>query len=337
MKILVIFTGGTIACHTENHKINLSYQAEDNVVRVYQKYFPDSKVEFETVQPLYTLSENHTETTYNRLIEFLYHYDFEAYDGVIMTHGSDTLSYTSALVGMLLNNITVPFMITASDYPLSEEKSNGLSNFSACVVWIEQHICNGVFTVYGKKDFPVVYLSTRICEADPITDDFSPFGEGIVGRLFNREKLYFLHEEIVNMLKTQRKEKRFFQHPPVIQNDVLLIKTYPNQNFDFYGIENVSAVLIYLYHSATACTAGEEKNICHFMQKCHKRNIPIYTASHKPCADRYVTGAETDNYTTLKLYGISMESAYIKTLIAVNQHEYPVETVMRENIFWENQ
>ena len=336
MKILLVLTGGTNACKTQNHQINITSETADSILTVYQNINPDSNTLFEVVQPLHTLSENHTAVTYNQLIQFLYKTDFSSYDGIIMTHGSDTLSYTSALVGMLLPDISVPFMITASDYPLDNAKSNGISNFSACVRWIEHSVCNGVFTVYGKKDFPCIYLSTRICEADPVTDDFSPFGDGIVAR-FHNNRITFINNELVNLLKTSRRQQRFFQQPPVIQKNVLLIKTYPNQNFSVYRLENISAVVIYLYHSGTAPIVGSDTNICHFMQKCREKNIPVYTASHKRKADNYVTTIESDKYTTLKIYQTSQECAYIKTLLAVNQTEYLPDEVIRTDIFFEQE
>ncbi len=335
MKILLILTGGTIACKVENHQINVNKETADNVLTRYQQLYPDNTVTFDTVQPLQTLSENHTSVTYNKLIDFLYQCDFHSYDGVIMTHGSDTLSYTSAIVGMLFGHLSVPFMITASDYPLSEENSNGISNFVACVRWIENRICDGVFTVYGKKNFPVIYLATRICEANPVTDEFSAFADGIVCR-FCYHKITYINNGLVSLLKNRQKKTILFSRPPVIKNDVLLIKTYPNQNFDCYTLENVSAVLIYLYHSGTACTVGESKNICRFMKQCYEKKIPVYTASHKLKQDRYVTAIETDRYTTLKLYGISQECAYSKVLLAVNQDEHPTEKILCSDIFFEN-
>ena len=336
MKILLILTGGTIACKTQNHQINITSETADSILTVYQKINPNSNILFDVVQPLQTLSENHTAVTYNQMIQFLYETDFTSYDGIIMTHGSDTLSYTSALVGMLLPDISIPFMITASDYPLDNMMSNGISNFSACVRWIENSVCHGVFTVYGKKDFPCVYLSTRICEADPITDDFSAFGDGIVAQ-FHDNHITFINKEIVNLLKTSCRKKRFFQQPPVIRNDVLLIKTYPNQNFAMYTLENVSAVVIYLYHSGTACVVGNDYNICNFMRKCREKKIPVYTASHKWKTDNYVTTIESDKYTTFKICQTSKECAYIKTLLAVNQNEYLPDEVIRTNIFFEQE
>ncbi len=335
MKILLILTGGTIACKVDNHRIDVSEETASDILIRYQTLYPCTDITFNVVQPLQTLSENHTSVTYNRLIDFLYQYDFHSYDGVIMTHGSDTLSYTSALIGMLFGHLPIPFMITASDYPLSEENSNGISNFYACVRWIEERLCNGVFTVYGKKDFPNIYLATRVCEANPITDEFSAFADGMVCQ-FHYHKISYINNELVSLLKNRPNDIICFSKPPVIKNDVLLIKTYPNQNFDCYALENVSAVLIYLYHSGTACTVGNSKNICRFMEKCWKKQIPVYTASHKPKQDRYVTSIETDRYTTFKLYGISMECAYSKLLLALNQDEYISEKILGSDIFFEN-
>ena len=336
MKILLILTGGTIACHTQNHIMNVSENSAYEVLRIYQSQNPDSTTEFDVVSPFIVLSENYTADTYNQLSAFLYNTDFSGYDGVIMTHGSDTLSYTSAFVGLLLSNtIQLPFMITASDYPLSDERTNGNSNFSACVKFIELQLCSGIFTVYGQKNNAFVYLATEICEAHPVSDDFSPFSDSIVAH-FQHNKLSYLNNSLLQILRNRTATDNFFPEVPVITKDVLLLKTYPNQNFSHYNLDNVAAVLIYLYHSGTACTVGEDYNICAFMKKCQEKKIPVYTASHKEKSDNYAGVSDMDKLTTRKFYNISKECAYTKLLLAYNQTVFSPDDILKTSLYFEN-
>lgn len=336
MKILVILTGGTIACRVENNIMDTNSDTAYDILRLFNNTVvgKQNKIDFTVKQPFTILSENYTANTYNTLIDYLYSCNINEYDGVIITHGSDTLSYTSAMIGMLMRDTEIPIILTASDYPLSDEKSNGLSNFSACVELIKSKLCSGVFTAYGEKGHTYIYLSTRICEADPVTDSFTGCGNAVVAQVIDN-KLCKTNEALLSMLKN--KNNRLFKEKPVIENDILLLKTYPNQYYNRYNIDGLKAVVIYMYHSATACTVGENTNLCSFIEHCNKSNVDVYIASLKAKAEEYATAYEIESLKTNKLYNISKESAYIKVLLAYNQQEYSAIEVMNTNIYFECQ
>lgn len=335
MNILLILTGGTIACKTVNSTMKPAKENALDILRMYRAENPYCDINFIIEQPFTILSENYTAEAYNMLIDFISTIKASDYDGIIITHGSDTLSYTSALIGMLMRNTDIPIMITAADYPLDNPCSNGLSNFSACVEFIRKKLSGGIFTVYGEKNKPVVYLSTRICEADPLDDSFSPFGDGIVAE-FENGSLKNFNTALAEKLKNQRHSDNFFISKPVIKNDVLLIKNYPNQNFNFYNISGAKAVVIYMYHSATACTTGKNTNICRFIEKCNSEKIPVYLASFKHRKEKYATSSEIEKYNAAKLFNISKECAYIKALLAFNQCGLSPDYVMNSDIYFES-
>ncbi len=336
MKILVILTGGTIACRVENNIIDTNSDTAYDILRLFSSttVAKQNKIDFTVKQPFTILSENYTSNTYNMLIDYFYSCDINEYDGVIITHGSDTLSYTSAMVGMIMRDTKIPIMLTASDYPLSDEKANGLSNFTACVEFIKSKLCSGVFTAYGEKGHTYIYLSTRICEADPVTDSFTACGNAVVAQVID-DNLCQINETLIAVLKN--KNNRLFNEKPVIENDILLIKTYPNQYYNRYNIDGLKAVVIYMYHSATACTVGENTNLCNFIKRCNRNNVDVYIASLKTKAEEYATAYEIESLKTYKLYNISKESAYIKALLAYNQQEYFAIDVMTTNIYFECQ
>lgn len=336
MKILVILTGGTIACKVENNIIDANSDTAYDILRLYNSEIKadENEIEFIAKQPFTILSENYTSSTYNTLIDYLYSCNFAEYDGVIITHGSDTLSYTSSMVGMLMRDTSIPILLTAADYPLSDKKSNGLSNFSACVEFIKSDICNGIFTAYGEKGHTFIYLSTRMNEADPVTDRFTPCGNAVVAQVINN-KICQIDESLISMLKN--KNNRLFTEKPVIKNDILLIKTYPNQYYNRYNVDNLKAVVIYMYHSATACTIGENTDLCKFIERCNKCIVDVYLASLKNKNEEYATAYKMEALKINKLYNISKESAYIKALLAYNQQEYSAVDIMNTNIYFECQ
>ena len=185
---------------------------------------------------------------FRSLLDYLYNLDFSDSDGVIITHGSDTLSYTSALVAMVMPNVKIPVVLTAADYPPDNSLSNALSNFSAAVEFISTKTA-GIFTAYGAKGNTNIYLATRLSEADPIDDKFSGSENSIIAKVTNNS-ISYLNQPLINALA--KGKRKVFTQKPIIKQDILLIKTYPNQNYSFYAPKNAAAVVLYLYQIGRA-------------------------------------------------------------------------------------
>ena len=54
----------------------------------------------------------------------------EKYDGIIITHGTDTLQYTSAMLGYMFDDVSIPIVLVSSNYVLEDKRANGLINLS---------------------------------------------------------------------------------------------------------------------------------------------------------------------------------------------------------------
>ena len=157
-KILVILTGGTIGSMVSENVVDLCEGAVYRLIDAYEKKY--GKEAFEVINPFSTLSENMTPETWEKLCQVLWNTDFEQYRGVILAHGSDTLSYTAALLGMLFGRKTLMVLI-ASNYPIGERGSNGLANLRGAVTFLRKPPCSrGAFVIYrdGNGKMPVYWI-----------------------------------------------------------------------------------------------------------------------------------------------------------------------------------
>ena len=84
--------------------------------------------------------------------------ELAVYDGVIITHGSDTLPYTCAALAFLLRDVPIPLVLVASNYSLGDSRSNGLANFRSAVELIASRQVRGVFTVFQDEKAPIVCI-----------------------------------------------------------------------------------------------------------------------------------------------------------------------------------
>lgn len=334
-KILVILTGGTIGSIKDELSIRTDRKSAHRLIDLYYKS-KGNNTEFEVIEPLCILSENMNLKYWTIISDVLMSVDFEKYSGVIMTHGSDTLSYTSSILGMLLRHTPVPVMITAANYPLDDKRSNGTANFCSCVSYIENGGPKGVYVVYqdiyGNNN---IYLPTRICEADPYSDNFSAFGHGIAATIEKDGRInYCDHIDLC-----EYNDERLLNGKIELKNDIIILRAYPGLNYEYIDIEKKpAAVLHYLYHSATGSIDEGNNSIPEFIHRCNESGVDVYTASHKSVSDiTYETTGMIVSAGAKPLINISCEAAYAKLLIAYNQKQYKPEEIIDQNIYFEHQ
>lgn len=67
-----------------------------------------------------------------------------SYDGIVVTHGTDTLQYTSAFLAYIFDGLNVPIVLVSANYPLDDSRSNGFENFVGAIDFIKSGSGNGV-------------------------------------------------------------------------------------------------------------------------------------------------------------------------------------------------
>lgn len=52
--------------------------------------------------------------------------NYESFDAFVILHGTDTMSYTSSALSMLLENLGKPVVVTGAQVPLSELRNDAI-------------------------------------------------------------------------------------------------------------------------------------------------------------------------------------------------------------------
>lgn len=338
-KILVVLTGGTIGSEIDGEVINVSGTSPYRLIALYEEQY--GKEKFEVTKPVNVLSENMTPEIWMKLFQAIGQVNYDEYDGIIVTHGSDTLSYTAAFMGMLFHHLPVPVVMVAGNYPLGHPNSNGLVNFANAVAFIRAGVSKGVFVIYrDKTGINQVYLSTRICEADPFLDEFRDFGGVPFGRMEKGQFIAAQSPLLPRLCEIECQCDKELDLPEMFSKEILVIRPYPGMNYSLFDLSSrPAAVLHYLYHSGTACTSAmhEDYNLLSFVKKCRECGIDFYTASHK-CTqgEQYASSAALLSAGVVPLLNISLEAAYAKLMLCYNQKSGVRYEKIRENIFFEN-
>lgn len=126
-KILLIHTGGTIGMTKDITsgvlKPDLFYKSLVNVIpELYD--IADIQVEIPFVVDSSELNFPHWKQIAGIIKDRI-----DQIDGVVITHGTDTLAYTASALSYMLMNIPVPVILTGAQKPLSELRSDARSNF----------------------------------------------------------------------------------------------------------------------------------------------------------------------------------------------------------------
>lgn len=336
-KILVILTGGTIGSFVENNVIAAKAERSAEIVKRYEALYGE-KDEFSVVQPLNVLSENLHPSNWEKIVSEMDKALEQDYDGIIITHGSDTLAYTSAFLSMYYSWIDIPVAVIAANYPLDDERSNGMSNFAGAVTFINEQVVSGVFTIYRNHNDEVdVFLPSRMLSSDPYFDQYPSFDGEVFGKIEDGKFIWNENCAVTVEMVRERprnKEDRMHFH---FENDVLAIQSYLGINFrNFKLMESNKAVFLSLYHSATG-SVTEESDILSFIESCEKAGVKVYGASLKSKDMCYY---ETTDAMLKKgmtpMYNISGVAAYVKLVLAYNQKQMEVEKIINTNLFFEN-
>ncbi|MCI6865845.1 MAG: asparaginase domain-containing protein, partial [Oscillibacter sp.] len=126
--VLIIYTGGTIGMtRTDNGYAPRSgyfRAALDAISDLHSSEMP--AWDFMELSPLLD-SSNMTVHEWNRIAEMIAQ-QYDSYDGFVVLHGTDTMAYTASALSFMLGGLDKPVVLTGSQIPLCEIRSDGRDN-----------------------------------------------------------------------------------------------------------------------------------------------------------------------------------------------------------------
>lgn len=267
MKILTVFTGGTIGSTKSEGVISPDSENSYKLLEMYSK--KDQKVEFTAVQPLNILSENMNGKFLTQLYKCISSYDLSRFDGVIVAHGTDTLQYTAAYLSYAFGLCKTPIVLVSANFPLEDRRSNGFHNFCGAVEIIRSRKGRGVFVSYANCEyFADIHRGAKVLQHTAYSDELYSIHDNIFGEIHGKEfvknDFYSEQQDEISLADcTELKET----------SNVLYVKPYVGMTYP-HITNGTKAVLLEGYHSGTLNTDGSElTKFCLDAEKC---GVPIY-------------------------------------------------------------
>ena len=145
-KILILTTGGTIAC--EGTAEGLKPELDSKAIMSYISGIADN-YDIELKDILNLDSSNIQPEEWIVMASEVYK-AYSDFDGIVITHGTDTMAYTSSMLSFMLPNIPIPVVLTGSQLPLVHPLSDGCDNLRYALAMAASGV-PGIFLAFNRK------------------------------------------------------------------------------------------------------------------------------------------------------------------------------------------
>ncbi len=131
-KVLIIITGGTI-CMVQNKETGALHPA---VLRLAEDVIPELSsseiaVDSMSFDPLIDSSDVNPDN-WARMAQSVYDH-YNDYDGFVILHGTDTMSYSGSALSFMLRNLGKPVVFTGSQLPMGVMRSDAKENLLTAI------------------------------------------------------------------------------------------------------------------------------------------------------------------------------------------------------------
>ena len=160
-RILLLTTGGTIASRLKGEGL----EPEPDLSLI-----PEALRELDDVtdKSILNLDSSNIQPEEWQLVARSVYEARESFDGIVISHGTDTMAYTSSILTFMLLGIKIPVVLTGAQLPIDHPLTDGIDNLRTAFCMAASGRA-GVFLAFDRK----VILGCRAVKTH--TTDFSAF------------------------------------------------------------------------------------------------------------------------------------------------------------------
>ncbi len=211
-RIALLATGGTIACRQTPDGLSPAIHAEELIRSV-----PYRKAEI-VCRDVFSMDSSNIQPEEWSLLARAVDEAIESCDGVVITHGTDTMGYTAAALSFMLLGQRKPVILTGSQLPLGAPLSDAETNLS-CAIEAACQGPAGTYVCFNRK----LILGVRAVKTR--TMSFDAFDS------VNSAQAGMVDSEGVHFLRPMRTAEAYRLRPEV-DSRVFLLKLVPGTQPD---------------------------------------------------------------------------------------------------------
>lgn len=326
--ILIIYTGGTIGM-IENPETGA---LENFDFEQFRHYVPELKrfnyhIDALTFDPPIDSSDMEPRYWVKMTRIIADHYD--RYDGFVLLHGTDTMAYTASALSFLLENVGKPVVITGSQLPIGQLRTDGKENLLTSIEIAAAR------DAYGRPVVPEVciFFESRLMRGNRTTktnaEGFSAF------RSFNLPSLAHagIHIKYETHLIRRPAPGACFTPHFLLDTNVMILTLFPGIRREVVdtclSVPGLKAVILKTYGAGNA---PQKPWLVDSIKRLVKRGVLVVniTQCYKGTVEmhRYETGLQLLQAGVVNGYDSTVESMLTKLMFLLG-HGYKGEELTR--------
>jgi len=323
-RIYIAYTGGTIGMKkSTNGYIPVEGYITDvlnSMTELNRPEMPEFTIsEFSPVLDSSNMSPNDWQNIANDIYK-----NYDDYDGFVVLHGTDTMAYTASALSFMFDNLNKPVIVTGSQIPLSEIRSDGLHNLLNALYIAANYPISEVGLFFNNR----LYRGNRATKAD--ADGFNAFDSPNYPALINAGIQIDMSSTALNAHKEFKNINNRFNVLNITDQPIGVVSLYPG--ISHLVIKNILAqpVNALIIQSYGVGNAPENKALLDEIKDANGRGILVVnrTQCHRGSVDMagYATGRALQEAGVLSAYDMTLEACLTKIHHLLSQ-DLPFDTV----------
>lgn len=335
--ILLIYTGGTIGMVKDYKTGALRSFDFDKLL----KHIPEInhlKCSISSISLEEPIDSSNMNTGNWVVISEIIEDNYEKFDGFVVLHGSDTMSYTASAISFMFENLSKPIIFTGSQLPIGDLRTDAKENLITSIEIASAQengkpIISEVCLYFEYK----LYRANRTTKINAehfqafTSPNFPPLCESGVHLKFNKQLIY--KPTIIKPLKVRKR----------LDNNVVILKIFPGITKtvveSVLNSKGLKGVILETFGSGNAPT---EEWFINLLKETINKGVHIVNVTQ--CVNgsvimgHYETSIELEKIGVISGNDITTESALAKLMyllgenIPKNKFKYFFETQLRGEI-----
>ena len=264
--------------------------------------------------------------------------NYEKFDGFVVLHGSDTMSYTASAISFMFENLTKPIIFTGSQLPIGDLRTDAKENLITSIeIASAQENGRPIISEVGLYFEYKLYRANRTTKVNAehfeafTSPNFPPLGESGVHLKFNKQLIY--KPTSIKPLKIRKQ----------LNNNVAILKIFPGITQtvieSILNSKGLKGVILETYGSGNAPT---KKWFLNLLSKAISKDIYIVNVTQciggSVIMGQYETSMALEKIGVISGNDITTESALAKLMyllgenISKNKFKSFFETQLRGEI-----